>query len=272
MSEKLLIPYYRVNAFTTEPFTGNPAIVCYLQSDIEDELMQKIAFEMNVSETAFIIKNNNEIMLRWFTPKVEVPLCGHGTIAAAYVLFNKYSLSKDVIKSNTKSGILTAQKTEQGIKLEFPLDNYTEYQLPNQVLLALGLNSYVKSVIGNKTKKLVIEVKNSELIKQLKPNFNELINLNFDPAIKGLGVTSKDNDYDFISRYFNPWAGVNEDPVTGSVHTVLAKYYADKLNKQTLTAYQNSPRGGELKLGIVNKGTVSITGKSIIISEGILSL
>lgn len=270
------IKTYQVDAFTEEAFKGNPAAVCILEEDISDELMKSIAKEMNLSETAFVRPLENKYIadcelfsLRWFTPEVEVDLCGHGTIATSKILFEEFNIKTNEIKYETKSGILISKKEGDKITLDFPIDNFLDYELSEDTLNAMGIKSYVKSIIGEKTRKLVIEVNSQEEVIKLKPNFDKLNLLEFDTKINGIGVTSKGNGkYDFISRYFNPWGGVNEDPVTGAFHTVLAKYWSIKFNKTKMLAYQNSDRGGEISIEVLENNRVKLSGKAIIVLKG----
>lgn len=270
MNNKIKI--YQVDAFTNTAFKGNPAAVCFLEEDISDELMKDIAKEMNLSETAFVKpledKNIDEcslFSLRWFTPEVEVNLCGHGTIATSKVLFDEFNVKAEEIRYETKSGILIAKKEKEKISLDFPIDNYLKFELSEDILNALGINDYEEAIIGENTRKLVIKLKSEEEIINLQPNFDKLKLLNFNTNIKGIGVTCKGNEkYDFVSRYFNPWAGINEDPVTGSVHTLLAKYWSCLLNKTEMLAYQYSSRGGEISIKLLENNRVKLSGEAII--------
>lgn len=274
------IKIYQVDAFTSEAFKGNPAAVCILENDISDELMKNIAQEMNLSETAFVkpLKNlnigkGNLFSLRWFTPEVEVDLCGHATIATSKVLFDEFNIKEQYIKYETKSGLLTAKKKDEKISLDFPIDKALDFNLTQDILDAMGIRSYSKAIIGEKTRKLVIEVKDKENIINLKPNFEILKSLKFKSDVKGIGVTCRGNEkYDFISRYFNPWDGINEDPVTGSVHTLLANYWSNKLNKMDMNAYQASNRSGEISLKLLENDRVKLSGEAVIVLRGELYL
>lgn len=274
------IKIYQVDAFTSEAFKGNPAAVCILENDISDELMKNIAQEMNLSETAFVkpLKNfnigkGNLFSLRWFTPEVEVDLCGHATIATSKVLFDEFNIKEQYIKYETKSGLLTAKKKDEKISLDFPIDKALDFNLTQDILDAMGIRSYSKAIIGEKTRKLVIEVKDKENIINLKPNFEILKSLKFKSDVKGIGVTCRGNEkYDFISRYFNPWDGINEDPVTGSVHTLLANYWSNKLNKMDMNAYQASNRSGEISLKLLENDRVRLSGEAVIVLRGELYL
>lgn len=274
------IKIYQVDAFTSEAFKGNPAAVCILENDISDELMKNIAQEMNLSETAFVkpLKNSNIgkgnlFSLRWFTPEVEVDLCGHATIATSKVLFDEFNIKEQYIKYETKSGLLTAKKKDEKISLDFPIDKALDFNLTQDILDAMGIRSYSKAIIGEKTRKLVIEVKDKENIINLKPNFEILKSLKFKSDVKGIGVTCRGNEkYDFISRYFNSWDGINEDPVTGSVHTLLANYWSNKLNKMDMNAYQASNRSGEISLKLLENDRVRLSGEAVIVLRGELYL
>ncbi|MCT8978785.1 PhzF family phenazine biosynthesis protein [Clostridium sp. CX1] len=271
-----VIQVYQVDAFTNECFNGNPAGVCILKEPIEDKYMQLIAKEMNLSETAFVqslegsdINNTNIFSLRWFTPKYEVDLCGHATIATSEILFNKMGIKNEKIIFETKSGRLIANKTNKGIALNFPIDEPLNVNLSNDILEAMGIESYENAIIGKSTKKLVIHLKTENEVLNLIPNFEKMKCLEFEMDVKGVGVTCIGNEkYDFISRYFNPWAGVNEDPVTGSVHTLLALYWGKLLNKDEMKAYQASDRGGEITLRILTGNRVELIGQAIVVLKG----
>jgi PhzF family phenazine biosynthesis protein len=274
------IKTYQVDAFTSQAFKGNPAAVCILEEDISDELMKSIAKEMNLSETAFVKPLENKSIndcslfsLRWFTPEVEVDLCGHGTIATSKILFDEFNIKTNEIRYETKSGILISGKENDKISLDFPIDNFLNFELSEDILNAMGIKSYVKAIIGENTRKLIIELNSEEEVIKLQPNFDKLNLLKFNTNVKGIGVTCKGSKkYDFISRYFNPWAGVNEDPVTGSVHTLLAKYWSTVLNKTEMLAYQNSDRGGEISIKLLENNRVKLSGEAIIVLKGELYL
>ncbi|MCF0148826.1 MAG: PhzF family phenazine biosynthesis protein [Clostridium sp.] len=278
MNKKFKI--YQVDAFAEESFKGNPAAVCILEEDISDDLMKNIAKEMNLAETAFVkpLENKNisdcELFsLRWFTPKLEVDLCGHGTIATSKILFDEFNIKTNEIKYESKSGILISKKEGDKITLDFPIDNFLNYDISEDILKAMGIKNYVQAIIGENTRKIVIEVNSEEEVINLKPNFDKMLSLNFDTKVTGIGVTTKGSEkYDFISRYFNPWGGINEDPVTGAFHTVLAKYWNIKLNKTKMLAYQNSDRGGEISIELLENNRVKLSGKAIIVLKGELYL
>ena len=278
MNKKFKI--YQVDAFTGEAFKGNPAAICVLEDDISDELMKNIAMEMNLSETAFVkplenknISNCKLFSLRWFTPVVEVDLCGHATIATSKVLFDEFNIKTNEIRYQTKSGILISRKEADKISLDFPIDYCLEFEVTEDILTAMGITSYVNAIIGKNTRKLIIELNSEDEVINLKPNFHKLNLLEFSTIVKGIGVTCKGSEkYDFISRYFNPWGGVNEDPVTGAAHTLLAKYWSNKLNKDKMLAYQNSDRGGEISIELLENNRIKLSGEAIIVLKGELYL
>lgn len=265
---------FMVDAFTKEAFRGNPAMVCILTDTIDAEYMQKMAFEFNLSETAFLLPKandaGNEYEIRWFTPQKEVPLCGHATLAASKVLFERLGIPSDVIIYHSQSGILKAKKDSCGICLDFPLDEPDD-NLPHgyeEILLAMGITSYENIFWGRSTKKLVIHLRSYEEVINAHPRYEAMRNINIE-GVKGVGITSAYNrEYHFITRYFNPWAGVDEDPVTGSVHTLLASYWSGILGIKELKAYQASERGGEMVLRIGDKNRLELIGDAKIIFSG----
>lgn len=271
-----IIQVYQVDAFTNECFKGNPAGVCVLEEEIEVRHMQLIAKEMNLSETAFVqslegkpINQTNIFSLRWFTPKYEVDLCGHATIATSKILFNNIGIRNEQIIYETKSGRLIAHNTNKGIALDFPIDEPLNVDLSNDILEAIGIESFENAIIGKNTKKLVIHLKTESEVLKLTPNFEKMKSLEFKMDVRGIGITCIGNGkYDFISRYFNPWAGVNEDPVTGSVHTLLASYWGELLNKNEMKAYQASDRGGEIVLRILSGDRVELIGQAVVVLKG----
>ncbi|WP_432409548.1 PhzF family phenazine biosynthesis protein [Wukongibacter sp. M2B1] len=274
------IEMYQVDAFTKEAFKGNPAIVCILEKELGDEMMQAIACEMNLSETAFIIqernndKKNNKFKIRWFTPNREVSLCGHATLAASEVLFNQLNIPFNEIVYVSKSGILRAHKDVYGISLDFPLDSAIniEFERFNGLLNAMGISNYRNIFYGRETKKLVIHLESVKEILEVSPDFELMTRLDIDD-IKGVGITAySGEDHDIITRYFNPWAGVNEDSVTGSVHTLLASYWSKILIKSELRAYQASKRGGEMVLRIKENKRVEMIGQAKTILKGRLHI
>ena len=274
------IPIYQVDAFTDEQFKGNPAAVCLLQNQYDDNTLQSIAAEMNLSETAFLynteekpLKDSQFFYLRWFTPKTEVPLCGHATLATAAVLFYDIGISAIEVAFETKSGKLTARKDKNGILLDFPSDETTPIN-PNQDLLkAMGIAKFENAQISKKARNLLIHMQNEEILVNLKPDFQRMKTTPTNEDIKGVIVTSKGHPpYDFVSRYFAPWVGINEDPVTGAAHTVLGPYWSRILGKEEMLAYQASSRGGKLIVRVRSKDRVDLIGRAVIFSKGELYL
>ena len=258
---------YQVDSFTGQIFKGNPAGVCILKHDIPVETKQAIAMEMNLSETAFVRQDGLEHRLRWFTPTNEVALCGHATLAAAHVLFNHVGLKAIEIKFQTKSGMLIARKSAGGITLDFPIGHPESAQLPEPIFESLGIsrNDIEATLFCRTRNKFLVHLKDSELIRKIKPDFGRM--LDYKPSeLIGVIITASGNEHDFISRFFAPWVGVNEDPVTGSSHTVLAPYWGNILGKTKMSAYQASKRGGEMTLELKD-GRVFLTGKAVTVFE-----
>lgn len=265
----MLIEMYQVDSFASHAFEGNPAGVCISEFPLEENLMLSIAAEMAVSETAFI--NLSDKRLRWFTPEAEVTLCGHGTLAVAHILRNKGLLSQgQSISFETLAGELTATILHDCIELDFPRYELSDNsQIDKSLLTALGLKS--RQVVSSCyfEDRLIIEVDNEESLFELSPNFNALIKVKG----RGIAVTTKSNanDVDFVSRYFAPWVGINEDPVTGSAQCALAEYWKGKLNKESFYVYQASRRGGYLGLRL-NGDRVKIQGTAYTTISGTLNL
>ncbi|MFW6196679.1 MAG: PhzF family phenazine biosynthesis protein [Thermoplasmatota archaeon] len=266
------IEMYQVDAFTDKPFGGNPAAVCLLEERLNKDTMKAIAAEMNLSETAFVRTLNNqsfkespEFTLRWFTPEMEVPLCGHATLATSWVLFGEVENVNDTVTFNTKSGNLSAEKRE-GVVLNFPTNMPVHHEPSKEILDGLGIVNYEDSSYSENTNKLLIALSSEEKVKELNPDFPKLRSIVTD--IRGIIVTAKGEDeYDFISRYFAPWVGIDEDPVTGSAHTVLAPYWSTLFDKKEMKAYQASDRGGKLTVRVKGNRT-ELEGKAITVLEG----
>jgi len=252
---------YQVDAFTEKTFSGNPAGICVLNEKPEEKLMQNIAREMNLSETAFLIKEGEKYNLRWFTPDAEVDLCGHATLASAHILWEKGYLRKDIeAKFSTKSGLLTAKMSDGWIELNFPALPEEKTEPSVELLEALGTQA---TYVGKNKFDYLVEVESEEIVTTMKPDFMKLLKL---PA-RGVIVTSRAKGYDFVSRFFAPQIGVLEDPVTGSAHCCLGPYWQKKLNKDKFIAYQASERGGILRVKVADN-RVLISGKAITVLEG----
>ena len=253
------IPMYQVDAFTGEIFKGNPAAICILEEWIDDKLMQNIAMENNLSETAFCIVKEDICELRWFTPEEEIDLCGHATLATAFVIFEILNYPSDKIKFGTQSGILEIEKDGENIIMEFPSREGIKTQITEQLIRGLGKEP--KEVYESRD--LMVVYDNEQDIKDLNPNMEELKLID----TFGIIVTSKGKEVDFVSRYFAPLCGVNEDPVTGSAHCTLVPYWSKILGKKKLVAQQLSQRGGILKCeDAINK--VKISGKAKMFFKG----
>jgi PhzF family phenazine biosynthesis protein len=253
------LPIYQVDAFTSNLFAGNPAAVCPLETWLPDEIMQKLAAENNLNETAFFIKEGEGYHLRWFTPEFEIDLCGHATLASAFVLFNYLDYAAEVIKFSTKSGELEVIKKGDLIELNFPSLMPEQCEVPEALLK--GINFPPSKVLKSRDYFLVYE--EEALIKQIVPDFNYLNQLD----TVGVIVTAASDKVDFVSRFFVPNSVIGEDPVTGSAHCNLIPYWAKELNKTTLTAKQLSARGGELFCQ--DQGDrVTMSGKAVLYIKG----
>jgi PhzF family phenazine biosynthesis protein len=261
------IPVRTVDAFTDKPFSGNPAGVCLLDSPIDENLMQKIAFEMNLAETAFLNKKDDgSYSLRWFTPTVEVDLCGHATLASSHILWETGKENKsDTLKFHTRSGLLKANFKNGSIELDFPLIESKQIDIPDGLVKALG----VKPVSLYKTEwNYIAELDTEETLRNVNPDFGLLKSLDAWGTI----ITSKASmkGYDFVSRFFAPDKGINEDPVTGSAHCALAPYWMKKLGKNSFNAYQASQRGGALGVR-VEGDRVFLTGNAVTVLTGTMN-
>lgn len=246
---------YQVDAFTDEPFKGNPAAVCLLKGPEPDAWMQSMASEMNLSETAFLLPEGNGWRLRWFTPKTEVDLCGHATLASAKVLFETQPALRDnPIKFQTRSGVLLARWASGVVELDFPAMVYEPFDALPSVEPVLGFKPVNAVFSGNY---FLFEAQDEVLIRQAQPDMAALENLPMPEVI--ITAASNNPEFDFISRFFAPQLGVDEDPVTGSAHCLLGPYWAGKLDKMVLNAFQASPRGGKLHLNLI-EDRVLITG------------
>lgn len=245
---------YQIDAFADKVFSGNPAAVCPLDSWLSDETMLKIAAENNLAETAFYVRQNEQFVIRWFTPTVEVDLCGHATLAAAFVLFYHENYTETTIQFfSPRSGVLTVSKNGNFLTLNFPADTFEEVTLTDEMKACFDL--IPRQAFKGKTDYLFV-FENEEKITSIKPVFSEISKLN----CRGVIVTAKGNEVDFVSRFFAPQVGVSEDPVTGSAHTTLTPYWAKLLNKTELTAMQLSDRKGYLQCEYLND-RVEISGQ-----------
>lgn len=247
---------YQVDAFTSKVFSGNPAAVCPLVSWLPDDLMQKIAMENNLAETAFYVKQGDKYEIRWFTPTVEVDLCGHATLAAAFVLYNYEGHNGVEISFNSpRSGLLSVSRKENQITLNFPADTFGEVALSPE--LTEGFNTRPLKAFKGKTDYMLV-FENETQIRSLQPDFAKLAVI----SARGIIVTAKGEEVDFVSRFFAPQSGINEDPVTGSAHTTLTPYWSERLGKQELSAIQLSARLGYLTCKYLND-RIEISGTAV---------
>ncbi|WP_067144752.1 PhzF family phenazine biosynthesis protein [Pseudotamlana agarivorans] len=254
---------FTVDAFTDTPFCGNPAGVCILEQELSDKDYLKIAQEVNLSETAFVVPTGETFQLRWFTPTNEVDLCGHATLATAKILFDKLHVPNKVLEFETKSGILKVEKKDTVLEMNFPLGNLEPVNEPD-LLLEKFLNEKPLSINVDKDW-CVLELADEDHVKNFKPDFGLL--LSYHKKIVVITAKSEHEHYDFVSRVFGPAIGIDEDPVTGSAHCYLASFWAKKLNKSTLVGYQASTRGGVVHCEIVDNQRVLLRGDCVIMSE-----
>ena len=253
------IPYFQVNAFTKEPFRGNPAGVCMLEEWLSDDVLQRIAAENNLSETAFFITEGDRFRLRWLTPTVEVDLCGHATLVTAAVLFFELGCNENAIPFETKSGIVLASRRGDLIELDFPSRPPKRCVPPKELLQALGAEP--REVYLSRDYLVVLE--SEEVLRFLEPDMNLLRKLDRDGVI----VTTRGADCDFVSRYFAPHLGIPEDPVTGAAHCTLIPFWSERIGKKEMFARQVSQRGGELFCRF-EKDRVAIGGNAVIYKRG----
>ena len=256
----------QVDAFTEKKFSGNPAAVCILSAPRDEVWMQNIAREMNLSETAFLVKRSDGYDLRWFTPAVEVDLCGHATLASFHVLSEEgHVKSEETVRFHTRSGILTAKHNGDWIELDFPAMPPQPEQAPPELLRALNVKP---TYVGKSRLDYLLEVESEDIVRNLKPDFTALKSF----GVRGVIVTSKSRmkDFDFVSRFFAPGAGIDEDPVTGSSHCALGPYWQTILHKNEFMAYQASARGGIVKVRCIND-RVLLGGKAVTVLRGELT-
>jgi PhzF family phenazine biosynthesis protein len=260
------VPIFTVDAFTDEPFAGNPAGVCLLEDPQEPAWMQNVAREMNLSETAFLSPSAGDgFELRWFTPKVEIDLCGHATLATAHVLWESGTLDRrSVARFHTRSGVLTAEQRGDWIELDFPAKAVTEAAPPKGLVEALGVKP---RFVGRNEFDYLVEVASPEHVRKVRPDFVQLTGV----EARGVIVTSRADEpgVDFVSRFFAPRAGVPEDPVTGSAHCALAPYWAQLLEKTEMVGHQLSARGGSVRVRIEGDRVV-LGGRAVTILRGVL--
>lgn len=265
----MALDLYQVDAFTDRAFAGNPAAVCWLPEAREAEWMQRVAREMNLSETAFLVRRGggDGFDLRWFTPAVEVDLCGHATLASAHVLWESGLLpAGETARFHTRSGLLTAERlagADGWIDLDFPAKTAEEVTPPPGLFEALGITE--ARFVGKSRFDYLLELPSEEAVRALRPDFGRLRTI----PVRGVIVTARaaQGPFDFISRFFAPAAGVDEDPVTGSAHCTLAPYWGGRLGRDTLLAHQASERGGVLRLRLAGD-RVKLGGQAVTVLRG----
>lgn len=255
------IPIYQVDAFTSEVFSGNPAAVCIIEEWLDDNIMQSIALENNLSETAFIMQRDGQFKIRWFTPETEVDLCGHATLASAFVLFEEELIEDNTVTFESQSGPLIVEHLDNGLlSMNFPSRRPIACKKPEVLEDALDTN--VVATLASRD--LLVILENEEEVSNLLPNLELLSRIEEYMAVI---VSAKGNKVDFVSRFFAPNAGIPEDPVTGSSHCTLIPYWSEQLNKDKLHALQLSPRGGELFCENMGERVV-IKGKAVMYMKG----
>ena len=257
------VQIYQVDAFADRPFAGNPAAVCILPGPHDADWMQQVAMEMNLAETAFLLREGDGYRLRWFTPTVEVDLCGHATLASAHILWEQNLTGPEVqARFQTRSGLLTADLRPNGIELDFPATPATPASPPPGLTAALGVEP---RFAGNTKFDYFIEVDSEDTVRSLQPDVAALAKLD----VRGVIVTAKatTKGFDFVSRFFAPACGIPEDPATGSSHCALAPFWGARLNKLEMTGYQASARGGVIGVRLVG-GRVRLRGMAITVLRG----
>jgi len=254
---------FHVDAFTDKPFAGNPAAVCILSEPSDARWMQSVAQEMNLSETAFLARQSDGYNLRWFTPTLEVDLCGHATLASAHVLWEAgYLRAEEQARFSTRSGLLTAVRKHDWIELDFPAEPESPATPPHNLAKALGV---APLYVGRNRFDYLVEVDSEATVRKLTPDFSLLREI----RARGVIVTSLASSpgYDFVSRFFAPGAGIDEDPVTGSAHCCLGPFWGTRTGANAFTAFQASARGGVVRV-CVNGGRVQLGGKAVTILRG----
>lgn len=256
---------FQVDAFTDRPFAGNPAAVCLLEQEADAAWMQALAAEMNLSETAFVRRQDDGFGLRWFTPKVEVDLCGHATLASAHILWTEGIADTQAIRFHTRSGVLTCTQAQSRIELDFPASISQAVEPPAGLLDALGLKS---AFVAKSRFDYLVLVDQEAVLRSLAPDFRKLVEL----KTRGIIVTARSDDprFDFVSRFFAPAAGIHEDPVTGSAHCCLGPFWAERLTKTDLTGFQASSRGGIVHVRVAGDRVI-LGGQAVTIWRGALA-
>jgi PhzF family phenazine biosynthesis protein len=256
------LPIVQVDAFTSKPFGGNPAAVCVLPEPREEAWMARVAMEMNLAETAYLVANGDGYNLRWFTPVIEVALCGHATLASAHALWTEGHLEPGTTaRFHTKSGLLTCEQRGDWIEMNFPAKMVQPAEPPPQLSEALGAEL---KYVGRNQFDYLVEVADEATLRALKPNHYLLREL----PVRGVIATARGSgEFDFVSRFFAPGSGIDEDQVTGSAHCALTPYWAPKLGKTEMTAFQASPRGGVVKVRL-DGDRVFLLGQAVTVLRG----
>lgn len=255
----------QVDAFTDRPFAGNPAAVCLLEEERDEPWMQAAAAEMNLSETAFVRPLEEGFALRWFTPAVEVDLCGHATLASAHVLWSEQVVANDEpIEFHTKSGVLTCSQRGDLIELDFPAATVEPAEPTEALAAALGASP---SFVGKSGSDQLVLVESAQVLRKLQPDFARMNEL----GVRAVMVTSASDDpqFDFLSRFFGPGVGIDEDPVTGSAHCSLGPFWSERLGNTDMTAFQASARGGVVRVRIAGN-RVLLGGQAVTVFKGVL--
>jgi PhzF family phenazine biosynthesis protein len=253
----------QIDAFTDKPFAGNPAAVCLLPEARDASWMQAVAREMNLAETAFLVRQADAFQLRWFTPTVEVDLCGHATLASAHALWEEGQLAPDEqARFDTRSGRLTADRKGDWIEMDFPAKPEEQAAAPEGLVEGLGASP---KYVGRNAFDYIVELESEDAVRALRPNHALLKKI----PVRGVIVTSRGADYDFISRFFAPGSGIDEDPVTGSAHCCLGPFWRSRLNKSEFVAYQASARGGVVRVRLEGD-RVRLSGQAVTVLRGTL--
>jgi PhzF family phenazine biosynthesis protein len=259
------IPFYQIDAFSNKIFGGNPAAVCLLESWLDDNVLQSIAAENNLSETAFLVpKAKGRYYLRWFTPTVEIDLCGHATLASAFVIFSFIDSTVSFVDFETASGLLSVAKSDKLLSMDFPSRKPVLTGIPPILSQALG----IEPLEVLKSRDMLAVFKDESVVRDMNPDFDKLKQIQ---DVFAIIITARGDDSDFVSRFFAPNAGIPEDPVTGSAHCTLIPYWANKLKKNQLHAFQLSKRGGELFCDYMGD-RVRISGHAVLYAKGQLHI
>jgi PhzF family phenazine biosynthesis protein len=262
----MALPIFQVDAFSDAPFAGNPAAVCLLSEKREDGWMQSVASEMNLSETAFVLRNDDVWDLRWFTPEAEVPLCGHATLATAHVLWETAALkTEEIARFHTKSGVLSARRDGSLIELDFPAFPCTPSRASEALVSALSVRPSYVGLSDLGVAEYLLELESEKAVRNVRPDYRKL----GEAHAGGVIVTARSSraEYHFVSRFFAPGLGVDEDPVTGAAHCVLGPYWGEKLGLSEVTGYQASQRGGVVRVGLAGD-RVRLGGHAVTVLRG----